>query len=60
MTLTLVKPSALQFGDVVRIDNENWIVKAIELDRNDTYDVYLINGLKEAHKVIAESVTLIG
>jgi hypothetical protein len=60
MTLTLVKPSALQYGDAVRIDGENWVVKAIELDRNDTYDVYLVNGSKETHKVIAESVTLIG
>jgi hypothetical protein len=55
-----VNPSFIQLGDQVQFGDSIFTVKAVEPDYSGTYDFYLENSQGQAHKVVTESVTLVG
>jgi Tol biopolymer transport system component len=60
MTTTQVSPSFIQLGDQVKFGDAIFTVKSVESDYSGAYDFYLENASGQAHKVVTESVTLIG
>jgi hypothetical protein len=60
MTSAQVNPSFIQLGDQVQFGDSIYTVKSLESDYNGAYDFYLENANGQAHKVVTESVTLIG
>ena len=60
MTTTQVSPSFIQLGDQVKFGDSIFTVKSVESDYSGAYDFYLENASGQAHKVVTESVTLIG
>ena len=60
MTSAQVSPSFIQLGDQVQFGDSIYTVKSLESDYNGAYDFYLENANGQAHKVVTDSVTLIG
>ena len=60
-TAVKCKPSNLQFGDVMLINNHTWTVTGIEgPDRIGTYDVKLTDSFgNQRYEVITEPVTIL-
>jgi len=58
--MTVVNPSFIQLGDQVQFGDAVFTVKAVESDYSGAYDFYLENASGQAHKVVTDSVTLIG
>lgn len=60
MTTVEVKPSVLQPGDPVVMDNHVMVIRAIDgPDHNETYDIYLTSDTGDCHKVVRETVRLV-
>ena len=60
MTSTQVSPSFIQLGDPVKFGDAIFTVKSVESAYSGAYDFYLENASGQAHKVVTDSVTLIG
>jgi len=60
MTTAQVSPSFIQLGDQVKFGDSIYTVKSLESDYSGAYDFYLENESGQSHKVVTESVTLIG
>jgi len=60
MTTKQVSPSFIQLGDKVQFGNAIFTVKSLESDYSGAYDFYLENANGQTHKVVTDSVTLIG
>lgn len=60
MTTKQVSPSFIQLGDQVKFGDSIFTVKSLESDYSGAYDFYLENSNGQTHKVVTDSVTLIG
>ena len=60
MTTKQVSPSFIQLGDQVQFGDSIFTVKSLESDYSGAYDFYLENANGQTHKVVTDSVTLIG
>jgi len=60
MTSAQVDPRFIQLGDQVKFGDSIFTVKSVESDYSGAYDFYLENASGQAHKVVTDSVTLIG
>ena len=60
MATTQVDPSFVQLGDQVKFGDSIYTVKSLESDYSGAYDFYLENTSGQAHKVVTDSVTIVG
>jgi lipid-A-disaccharide synthase-like uncharacterized protein len=60
MTKAQVDPKFIQLGDLVAFGDDVFIVKSVQSDFSGAYDLYLENNEKQTHKVVTDSVTIIG
>jgi hypothetical protein len=56
----VVAPNTLQYGDLVEVSGQAWVVKGIEgPDTTGAWDLYLTDGSAARHEVVTEAVTLV-
>ena len=58
MSLALVKPAFIGYGDVVRLEGYEYLVSSIDgPDQNGTYDLYLVDRVGNPHhRIITEPI----
>ena len=59
--MAIVTVDKVQYGDLVSVKGEAMVVKDIAgPDNTGAYDLYLTDGTRTIHQVVAEPVNLIG
>ena len=56
----IVTPDKIQCGDVVKVEGDTGIVKAVDgPDNAGAYDLYITNGVSDLHKVVTDFVAIL-